>query len=409
MKLHHYQMSVELMKRFALLITLLLLFPFAAAATPKIEKESFTSQDKKRTFYLFVPETTKPVEALPMLVLLHVSGHNGLSLVESWKDLASKEGLVLAGPDSNDPSRWTSDNDGPNMIHDLVETVKSRCPIDPRRVYLFGHSAGAVYAIKMSLMESEYFAASAVHAGSFRERKEFEVISRATRKIPLAIWVGTADQYFSLKSIRETRDALVGRGFPFEVTEVPGHDHNYYDLAQRINEAAWQFLKKYRLPTDQRFEEYPDSKEMAAISKRIAEINGLKARVNDLTDRVNLKELEINGKDISKQRTEIVKIAQDETSLLTEAAIISRAEADKAEQFAGSGLSERNRKYLSLTAQQARKYAEMLDAKREQVELWFGNESPELINTRRAEAQKRIEKFWQEADDLQKQADRIMH
>ena len=397
------------MRRFALLITLLLLlFPLAASATPKIEKESFTSQDKKRTFYLFVPETAKPGAALPMLVLLHGSGHNGLSLVERWKDLASKEGIVLAGPDSNDPSRWTSDNDGPNVIHDLVETVKSRYPIDPRRVYLFGHSGGAVYAINMSLMESEYFAAGAVHAGSFRERKEFEMISRATRKIPLAIWVGTADQYFSLKSIRETRDALVGSGFPVEVTEVPGHDHNYYGIAQRINEAAWQFLKKYRLPTDQRFEDYPDPKEMAAISKLIAEINGLKARVNDLTDRVNLKELEINGKDISKQRAEIVKVAQDETSLLREAALISRAEADKAEKFAGSRLSERNRKYLSLTAQQARKYAEMLDAKREQVELWFGNESPEVINTRRAEAQKRIEKLWQEADDLQKQADGIM-
>ena len=148
------------MRRFALLITLLLLLPFAAFATPKIEKDSFTSRDKKRAFYLFVPETIKPAEALPLLVLLHGSGHNGLSLVERWKDLASKEGIVLAGPDSLDPSRWTTDNDGPNVIHDLVETVKTRCRIDPRRIYLFGHSGGAVYAINLSLMESEYFTAA---------------------------------------------------------------------------------------------------------------------------------------------------------------------------------------------------------------------------------------------------------
>lgn len=397
------------MRSFVLLILLLLLTPVSAIAVPKIERDSFSSNNKKRIYYLFVPETIRAAKPAPLLVLLHGSGHNGLSLVERWKDLANKEGIVLAGPDANDPSRWTSAEDGPNVIHDLVETVKSRYPIDSRRVYLFGHSAGAVYAINMSLMESEYFAAAAVHAGGFRVRKEFEMINRATRKVPLAIWIGTLDQYFPLKFVRDTRDALLAGGFPVELTEMAGHDHNYYELAPRINEAAWQFLKKQELPQEQHFEKYPDPKEMAAVNKLIAEINGLKNKANDLTDRINRKEEELAGKDTANQRSEIIKIAQDEADLLKEAATISRAEAEKAEQFASSKLSDRNRKYLDLIARQARKYAEMLDAKRAQAEMWFGNGTPDLINARRAEAQKRIEKLWQEADDLQKQAERIMH
>ena len=35
-------------------------------------------------------------------------------------------------------------------------------------MYLFGHSAGAGQALYLSLLESEYFAATAVHAGALR-------------------------------------------------------------------------------------------------------------------------------------------------------------------------------------------------------------------------------------------------
>jgi hypothetical protein len=35
-----------------------------------------------------------------------------------------------------------------------------------------------------------------------------------------------------------------------ELTEIPGHDHWYYDLAPKINLRAWEFLKKYELETD---------------------------------------------------------------------------------------------------------------------------------------------------------------
>ena len=48
------------------------------------------------------------------------------------------------------------------------KTLKSKYPINPRRVYLFGHSAGASFALHMSLMESQYFAAAAIHAGALR-------------------------------------------------------------------------------------------------------------------------------------------------------------------------------------------------------------------------------------------------
>lgn len=243
------------MRHSFLFLFILMLLPFQAAASPdKVVKDSLVSQNKKRTLYLFVPETVKSGTPVPLIVLLHGSGHNGLSLIDKWKDLAAKEGIILAGPDSMDPSRWATPVDGPEFLRDVVENVKSRYSINPHRVYLFGHSGGAVFALYMSLFESQYFAAAAVHAGALSQRDS--AIEVAKRKTPIAIFVGTRDPFFPLANVRSTRDDLNRQGFAAELTEVPDHDHNYYVLASRINNSAWEFLKKHELKEDPRYEQY---------------------------------------------------------------------------------------------------------------------------------------------------------
>jgi poly(3-hydroxybutyrate) depolymerase len=237
-----------------LLLALILVPSQPAAASDKIVKDSITSQNKKRSFYLFAPDSVKSGTPAPLIVLLHGSGHNGLSLVDKWKDFAAKEAIIIVGPDSIDPSRWASPVDGPDFLHDLVESIKSKYTIDPRRVYLFGHSGGAVFALYMSLFESQYFAATVVHAGALHQRDP--AISLAKRKTPIAIFVGTRDPFFPLEDVRGTRDDLNKQGFAVELTEVPGHDHNYYGVAPKINQSAWEFLKKHQLNEDPQYEQY---------------------------------------------------------------------------------------------------------------------------------------------------------
>lgn len=238
-----------------LFLSTLMLLPFqTAAASDKVVKDSFTSQNKKRAFYLFVPESVKGGTPAPLIVLLHGSGRNGLSLVDKWKDLAAKEGIILVGPDSLDPSIWNSPADGPDFLRDLVENIKSKYAINPRRVYLFGHSGGAIFALYMSLLESQYFAAAAIHAGALA--KNDPAIAVAKRKTPIAIFVGTRDRLFPLEDVRGTRDDLNKQGFAAELTEMPGHDHWYYDLAPKINQNAWEFLKKHQLNEDPQYEQY---------------------------------------------------------------------------------------------------------------------------------------------------------
>ena len=244
------------MKQLRFLVLIALLFPaLGLADSEKVSKQTITTQGKKRTYYLFVPDTVKA--AAPLLITLHGSGRDGLSLVEKWKDLASKEGLIVAGPDSKDAQAWRTPEDGPDFLHDLVEEIKSKYPVNPRRVYLFGHSGGAVFALGMSMFESKYFAATAIHAGAWRDAQEFPLMDYAKRKIPLALVVGDRDQFFPVSAVKTTGERLKEKGFNVEVTVLQGHTHGgYYDKASKINEQLWNYLKRFELSEEPEFEQY---------------------------------------------------------------------------------------------------------------------------------------------------------
>src|SRR5580765_4397938 len=114
------------MRSYILLIAALLFVPGSAAAKDEITKELITSQGKTRAYYLYVPSTLKPATPAPLIVMLNGSGRVGTSLVEKWKDLAKKESLIIAGPDSTDPRGWDAPQEGPDYLHDLVEALKSK-------------------------------------------------------------------------------------------------------------------------------------------------------------------------------------------------------------------------------------------------------------------------------------------
>jgi len=225
----------------------------SAAAKSEAQKLSITSEGKPRTYYLFVPATGSGPK--PLLLLLHGSGHNGMSLIDPWKGLAEKEGIILVAPDSFNSQEWAFPVDGPDFLHEVVEAVKAKYPVDGKRICVFGHSAGAIFGLYMGVMESRYFAAVAVHAGAFRNGMD-QYLEHAERKTPIAIWVGNKDQYFSLDDVHSTRDALTAHGFEPKLTEMPGHDHNYYGVSGEVNKAAWEFLRSHPLEDDAEWESY---------------------------------------------------------------------------------------------------------------------------------------------------------
>src|SRR5262249_30169690 len=212
-----------MMKKPVFIFLLTLVSAFASAAKP--EKQTVTFEGRERTYYTFAPD--KLTTAAPLLLLLHGSGRDGMSQINEWQALAEKEGFVLVAPDSANSREWRMGVDGPEFLHEIVEAARVKHSVDSKRMYVFGHSAGAVFALYMGIMESQYFAAVGVHAGAIGE-DFYPYLDLAKRKLPVAIWVGTEDPYFSLALVRNTQGELNKHGFDAQMFEMKGHDHNYY-------------------------------------------------------------------------------------------------------------------------------------------------------------------------------------
>jgi predicted esterase len=183
------------------------------------------------------------------LILLHGRGRSGDSVLEPWRRLARSEGLILVAPDSLVSDRWDAVPDGPRFLIHLIEEVAAKHGIDRDRMYLFGHSAGANFALLMALLESDRFAAVAVHAGALGQ-EGLGPMSDASRKIPIHIQVGSRDQYYPMEAVQLTHDALDKRNFKVVLIEIDGHDHNYYRKSKQINTTAWAFLQRHALPAE---------------------------------------------------------------------------------------------------------------------------------------------------------------
>jgi polyhydroxybutyrate depolymerase len=213
---------------------------------PGVSADSFEFAGIKRSYSLFVP-TSASVGPAPLIVLLHGSYGSAAALISWWTALAEQEGIVLVAPDAREREAWQLRADGPQFIRAVIDEAVAKHPVDRGRIYLFGSSGGAVYSLTLSMIESQLFAATAIHAGAWRAPNEFRAVPYAKRKIPIAIFIGDKDEYFPLFAVRKTQSALEKAGHPVNVTIIPGRRHPYSDVALEVNRNAWQFMKAHRL------------------------------------------------------------------------------------------------------------------------------------------------------------------
>lgn len=366
----------------------------------QITKQTIEFGGKKRAYYLYVPEkvTSKPA----LILTLHGSGRDGSSLVEKWKDIADQEGFIVAGPNSMNPARWSSADDSEEFLRELVEQLIGQYSIDPKRVFLFGHSAGAVYALNLSMSQSEYFAATAVHAGSWRSSDELNIVRLAKRKTPIAIIVGDVDQYFPLDSVKKTEELLKSNQFPIQVTVMKGHDHWYYDLAKDINRNAWAFLKQHSLDAEPKFTHYTTTQNANQANGYVAELNTIRTKVNELFKQLVDKEKILNGKDFKVDKEVINTIAKEQVELATQAGLLEREAFQKAEQLSKSGsLTDNLKEFFAQVAKVEQKRIEMFDTFRQAAEIWTTENEFTTVISKRNPLMLRIHELQNEAAVLE--------
>jgi len=210
-----------------------------------VDSRKVRCPDGNFRYLLFNPVAGVSSAPMPIILLLHGSGDQPENFLPAWKSLARKEKIVLIAPEL--PLVPAFEGVAPQVFQCLVEDAKTTSNIDSQRVYIFGHSMGGYLAFDGAMLASQYFAAVAVHANHIDDQY-VGIVDQATRKTPIALYIGDHDQFFTVKQVEQTRDLLLSKKFPVHYLEIKNHDHNYYAISDRINQDAWDFLSQQRLP-----------------------------------------------------------------------------------------------------------------------------------------------------------------
>src|SRR5271169_1292817 len=130
------------------------------------------------SYRLYLPSGSSPRDRLALLVMLHGCKQNPLSFAEGTRmnALAEESRCAVLYPEqsrrSNPQLCWNwfepaslEGHGEAALIARLIEQITVRRPIDPRRVYVVGMSAGGAMACILAVRHSRLFAACAIHSG----------------------------------------------------------------------------------------------------------------------------------------------------------------------------------------------------------------------------------------------------
>jgi poly(hydroxyalkanoate) depolymerase family esterase len=129
-------------------------------------------------YRLYLPSGSARRDALPLIVMLHGCRQDVLSFAEGTRmnALAEEYRCAVLYPEQSKHSNplrcWNwfestslAGQGEAGLIARLTEQVTERRPIDPRRVYLVGMSAGGAMCCLLAVRHSRLFAACVVHSG----------------------------------------------------------------------------------------------------------------------------------------------------------------------------------------------------------------------------------------------------
>lgn len=145
-----------------------------------------------------IPNDYDPSVTYPLLMLLHGAGADGRTQAGYFLlfPFVDEKQFVLIYPDAkaNDEGRRAWDSTGTDDVEylsALIEEAKQTYNIDPKRVYLMGHSSGGFMSLSMACAASELFTALVSLAGGAVE--DPNDCQPATEQVSVLVVHGTND------------------------------------------------------------------------------------------------------------------------------------------------------------------------------------------------------------------------
>ena len=111
-----------------------------------------------------------------------------------------------------------------DAIH-VFELVRKEYPIDPKRTFLFGYSAGGAGALYFGPKYADQWAAIAA-GGSNVGPNNYPFESLLEKKIPVHVFFGDQDSAGVLQGTRNLAAAMKERGLEVDLAEYKGVNHD---------------------------------------------------------------------------------------------------------------------------------------------------------------------------------------
>ncbi len=205
------------------LALMLLLFSFSSVSHAGTETKSLNGLN----YQVYTPVSYDASKSYPLVLVLHHSTGRGVDMIERWKEMADKKGYVIVAPDSKEAAVWGIPEEAPHVLA-VLDAVKNGYPIEAKRVYVMGFSAGATFAYYFALTEPDIFAAAAALGGRL-DWVEEQTRARAGMKaaIPVLVLQGREDIMVSPDAADNAESTLKAAGYLVKKMVIGGLDHTY--------------------------------------------------------------------------------------------------------------------------------------------------------------------------------------
>jgi phospholipase/carboxylesterase len=179
-------------------------------------------------FSIYVPEYYTPDRAWPLVMALHGGSGNGRGFLWRWLRDARSLGAVLVAPTALGAT-WAlmgEDADTANLAR-ILDSVRSRFNIDPKRLLLTGMSDGGTFSYVTGLEPASPFTHLAPVAATFHPLMAEVADAERLRGLPIHIVHGALDWMFPVQTARLTRDVLTAAGADVTYREIDNLSHCY--------------------------------------------------------------------------------------------------------------------------------------------------------------------------------------
>ena len=167
-------------------------------------REKIVSGGRERSYRVFVPDGFGKSGPGPAVVLFNGSGSNVDGLMDPWKDIARKEGVLLIGPGAFQQGAWRIPEDSPDFTSEVVRSASKPGSRSIRAAFTWPAIPAAPATCCCSGCSSPNTSPRWPRMRARCGRLIRALLDVPKRKIPMAIWIGTKDQMVPLKMVRDT-------------------------------------------------------------------------------------------------------------------------------------------------------------------------------------------------------------